>query len=160
MMENQYTLKIISYRMLQNYSTVHCLTCVSERKIILSSMIRSTLKIKKKSFYMSVEGWEFPPVGSVKYFKICEGYNVNFMAISRLMAISRQTSSHLCKICSFQPNSVPNITKKPEDSDQNLQIFEYILYKTCNSSTTGRHAKLTKRKFDFNILDIEVIIIH
>ena len=34
-------------RMLQNYSTVHYLTCVSEKIIILSPIIRSTPKIKK-----------------------------------------------------------------------------------------------------------------
>ena len=33
--------------MLQSYSTVHYLTCVSEKKLILNPIIRSTLKIKK-----------------------------------------------------------------------------------------------------------------
>ena len=33
--------------MLQNYSTVHYLTCVSEKKLISNPIIKSTLKIKK-----------------------------------------------------------------------------------------------------------------
>ena len=80
--------------MLQNYSAVHHLTCVSEKKSILNHIIWSTLKIKKKNNYMSVEGREFPPVGSMKYFKICEGYEL------KPMTFSRHISSHLRKICS------------------------------------------------------------
>ena len=38
---------------------------------------------------MSVEGQEFPPVGSMKYFKICEGYELNFMVIA-------DTHHHTC----------------------------------------------------------------
>ena len=57
----------------------------------------------------------------------------------------------------FLAQLCPKYHIKPEDSDQN---FEYILRKNCNSSSAGRHAKLSERKFDFNILDIDVIIIH
>ena len=49
---------------------------------------------------------------------------------------------------------------KQEGSDQNLQISEYISNKNCNSSSTGRHTKLIKRKFDFKMFDFDVIIIH
>ena len=66
---------------------------------------------------MSVEGREFPPVGSMKYFKICEGYEL------KPMAFSRHISSHLCKICSFQPNSVPNITKNQRTV---TKIFRFL----------------------------------
>ena len=75
--------------MLQSYSTVHYLTCVSEKKLILNPIIRSTLKNLKKSFYMSVEGREFTPVASMKYFKICEGYE----------------GSHFPKYCFYYPHN-------------------------------------------------------
>ena len=67
------------------------------------------------------------------------------------------TYHHTCaKFAVFSPTLSQNHIK-PEDSDQN---FEYILCKNCNSSSTGRHAKLSERKFDFNIFDIDIIIIH
>ena len=149
MMKNQYTLEIVSYRMLQNYSTVHYLTYVSEKKLILNPIIRSTLKIKKTILHER-GGAGISPCCSINISKSVKDMNLNFMAISR------HALSHLCKICSFQPNC-PKYHIKPEDSGQN---FEYILCKNCNNSSTGRHAKLSKRKFDFNIFDIEVIIIH
>ena len=39
-------------------------------------------------------------------------------------------------------------------------ISENILNKNCNSPSTVRHTKLIKRKFDFNVFDFDVIIIH
>ena len=57
----------------------------------------------------------------------------------------------------FLTQLCPKYHIKPEDSHQS---FEYILCKNCNSSSTGRHAKLSKRKLDFNKFAIDVIIIH
>ena len=137
MMKNYYPLKINSYRMLQNFSTVYYLTCVSEH-FFLNTIIRSTLKLKKL-FYMSVEGLEFPTVGSMKYFKICEGYELKLNDYQQTHIITLvqnlQFLAHLC----------PKYHIKPIGSDQN---FVYIVCKNFNSSTTGRHAKLCKRKFD------------
>ena len=52
MMKNWYILKIISYKMLQNYSTVHNHTCVCKKnyQLILNPIIRSIQEIKKTHF--------------------------------------------------------------------------------------------------------------
>ena len=150
MMKNQYTLKIVSYRMLQNYSTVHYLTCVSEKKLILNPIIRSTLKIKKTILHER-GGAGICPCWFNKYFKICEEYELKPHGYQQTHIIRLvQNLQFLAQLC-------PKYHLKPEDSHQN---FEYILCKNCNNSSTGRHAKLSKRKFDFNIFDIDVIIVH
>ena len=64
--------------MFQNYSTIHNHTCVSEKnyKLILNPIIRSTLKIKNPILHELGGMGIVPPVGSIKYFKICKEYEL------------------------------------------------------------------------------------
>ena len=69
--------------MLQNYSTINNHTFVSEKnyKLIINHLKCSTLKIKNPILHERGEAGIAPslpppPAGSIKYFKICKGFEL------------------------------------------------------------------------------------